>query len=147
MRKKIIYIMVLTFIVASSLVGCNSKLNHSELLSKYIEINKDYTEEKLTKNRIQEIIGLDTSIYEEGDENKFNTYTYSINDEELIILTDNKTDELVFIKYNKLNEIDLVNSLREGTDMGGYKPGFTSKFEINTFDNQEDLLNIYLKNK
>ena len=49
-------------------------------------------------------------LYTSGNENDLNSYIYSVDDEELVISTDNN-DKLVFIKYNKLNEIELVNSL------------------------------------
>ena len=144
--KKIINVAILVLIVIFSSVGCSSDSKYSDLLTKYIEINNDYTNQKITKEIIENIVGLSFSSYEEGNENDLNSYIYSFDDEELVISTDNN-DKLVFIKYNKLNEIELVNSLIDGTSIGGYKPGFTSKFEIKDLNTQKELLDSYINNR
>ena len=142
--KKIINVVILVLVVMLSFVGCGSDSKYSDLLTKYIEINDDYINEKITKENIEDIVGLPFSSYEEGNENDLNSYIYIADDEELVISTDNE-DKLVFIKYNKLNEIEMVNSLMEGTSIGGYKPGFTSKFEIKDLDIQKKLLDNYMR--
>ena len=96
--------------------------------------------------QIKEAVYLINDEREEGNENDLNSYIYSVDDEELVISTDNN-DKLVFIKYNKLNEIELVNSLIDGTSIGGYKPGFTSKFEIKDLNTQKELLDSYINNR
>ena len=144
--KKIINVAILVLIVIFSSVGCSSDSKYSDLLTKYIEINNDYINQKITKEIMENIVGLPFSSYEEGNENDLNSYIYSVDDEELVISTDNN-DKLVFIKYNKLNEIELVNSLIDGTSIGGYKPGFTSKFEIKDLNTQKELLDSYINNR
>ncbi len=144
--KKIINVAILVLIVIFSSVGCSSDSKYSDLLTKYIEINNDYINQKITKEIMEKIVGLPFSSYEEGNENDLNSYIYSVDDEELVISTDNN-DKLVFIKYNKLNEIELVNSLIDGTSIGGYKPGFTSKFEIKDLNTQKELLDSYINNR
>lgn len=143
MSKKIINVVISVLIVMLSVVGCTSDSKYSDLLTKYIEINNDYTNQQITKENIENIVGLPFSSYEEGNENDLNSYTYIVDEEELVISTDNE-DKLVFIKYNKSNEIEMVNSLIEGTSIGGYKPGFTSKFEIKDLDTQKKLLDNYM---
>ena len=142
--KKIINVVILVLVVMLSFVGCGSDSKYSDLLTKYIEINNDYTNEKITKGNIEDIVGLPFSSYEEGNENDLNSYIYIADDEELVISTDNE-GKLVFIKYNKLNEIEMMNSLIERTSIGGYKPGFTSKFEIKDLDTQKELLDNYMR--
>lgn len=146
MNKKIMNIAILTIVLIFSFTGCSSEKKYSDLFAKYIEINDNYTNKKITKDNIKDIVGLPFSCYEDGTGNDLNSYIYSINDEELVISTDND-DKLVFIKYNKSNEIELVNSLIEGTLIGEYKPGFTSKFETKDLNTQKKLLDNYINNK
>ena len=53
--KKIINVAILVLIVIFSSVGCSSDSKYSDLLTKYIEINNDYTNQKITKEIIDMI--------------------------------------------------------------------------------------------
>lgn len=145
MMKKIVCISLIIFSIL--LVGCNHESQYSKLLAKYIKICEQYSNKPLPKNTIEEIIELKTSSYNKGKGEDFNSYIFTSDDEELTILTDNKTDKLAFINYNKVNEVDLSYSTKKDTSIGDSKYGFTSKFNLDTLDKQKYLLNKYLNKK
>ena len=62
--KNITNIVILVLIVIFSSVGCSSDSKYSDLLTKYIEINNDYINQKITKEIIENIVGLSFSSYE-----------------------------------------------------------------------------------
>lgn len=143
-KRSLILFLLVIFSIGFIFTGCNKQQDgYSEFMSKYIEISKDYSGKKLTKENIENIINKDIKTFKKGNDNDLNSYTFNMNDEELIISTDFKTDELVFIRYAKLGEIELANVTKEGVDMGGYKPGFTSNLKSNNLNNQINLLNKY----
>ena len=84
--KKIINVAILVLIVIFSSVGCSSDSKYSDLLTKYIEINNDYINQKITKEIMENIVGLPFSFYEEGNENDLNSYIYIVLMMKLILM-------------------------------------------------------------
>lgn len=150
MKRKIICISLIVFSIL--LVGCNnnSKNNNSKysnLQSKYIEICEKYKDKPLTKNTIEEIVGLKALSYNKGEGEDCNSYTFIVDDEEFLILTDNKDDKLVLANYKKDPEIDLAYCTKKEAYVGDYTYGFTTKVKQNTLENQKQLIDKYLNEK
>lgn len=72
-------------------------------------------------------------------------YLFEVNDEKIRAYTDKKTNELYLLKYE--GKIDMVNSLKEGIDIGGYAPGLTVQYKSDSIDQQKTELDRQLSKK
>lgn len=148
LNNKIMTLLLFGFMVFG-VVGCsNNDTKYTNFQKAYFSISEQAESDiSLKKDDLENLVGVtasDTNIGEnEGDGN---SYLFEVNDETLLILTDAKTEKVSFLKYEKVGDITLVNSLEEGTDVGGYKPGYTSQYNSNSKNEQKSQLDLYLNN-
>lgn len=146
MKKISLSIVTILIFILLIFIGC-SKVQYTNFQDVYIKIVEEKNNRVFDKNYLEELVGTEVTEMGKGDKSKndLNSYKFIANDEELLFLTDSNSDELVLIKYEKYSDIKLVYSLKEGTDIGGYKPGFTSEFLSKDFEVQRYQINEYLK--
>lgn len=141
-KKLVVTYIILTLIL---LVGCSEKkLEFTRFQESYFDICEGLENKKsFSQDELENIIGdkvLDINVADDKNSD-LNCYTFKADDEEIKILINPKTNNIDFIKYEKIGEIKLVNSLKENTDIGGYKYGFTSEYKLKDINSQKKQFN------
>lgn len=147
LKKKIkILLIILAVLIVGILSLCyNKKTSYTNFQTKYLEICERSSSESFTLKQLEKILDSKVSKTYKGNNENSNSYTFSVNDEELLILTNSNNDTLEFIQYNQFGNFELTYSSIQGTDIGGYKPGYTGKYNSSNFENQKKQLKIYFE--
>lgn len=154
-KKSFIKFISIVFVILTFSIGC-SKVQHSDSQDKvqysnfqniYMEIVEEKDNKTFTKDILEDMVGLGVSNTQKGnsDNGDLNSYSFNSDNEELLVLTDSFSDELMLIKYEKFGDVKLVYSSKEGTDIGGYKPGFTSEYISKDSNLQKIQFDAYIK--
>ncbi|RDY22647.1 hypothetical protein CHF27_012295 [Romboutsia maritimum] len=145
-NRKVLLILLTISFLGFIFSGCDKKVEYTTLQTKYIDIcEKSKSSKSFTKKNLEELIGIKVSEEVKGKDKDSNAYTFKIDNEKLLIYTDNNNDELLFIQYNNLIGLELTYSLKTDMNFGEYY-GFTGKYNSESFENQKNQLNLYLKN-
>ena len=138
MKKKSSNLMFI-FVLAFSLViviGCTNQSKNTKFQNAYFEISsKAENQDTFSKENLEKIVGIKSNKAKD-----INTYIFESNGESLMVgLNDDR--KLDIIKYEKNDEITLVNCLVDDTNIGGYTKGYTSKFKLNNLEKQKKEFN------
>ncbi len=143
--KKIYSNLIFVFVLAFSLViviGWTNQSKNTKFQNAYFEISrKAENQETFSKENLEKIVGIKSNKAKD-----INTYIFENNGESLMVgLNDDR--KLDIIKYEKNDEITLVNCLVDDTNIGGYTKGYTSKFKVNNLEKQKKEFNNIVNKK
>ena len=146
--KNNLKILLLIIIFSISIAGCSKEVEYTSFQNAYFEISdKAKKNEIFNKNTLESIIGGKVTEFKKSEkEDDFNYYNFEENDEDITIALDSD-GKLKFIKYEKAEEIILVNNLEAGSNMGGYYEGFTSRYKVENLESQKEQLKNILRNQ
>lgn len=149
LRNKIIYLLILVFIGFAGIRCSKKEIEYTNFQKSYFSICEEAKKEtNLGQADLEKLVGIKASKVKIGESKEDgNSYFFEENDESLLIFTDTKSKKVSFLKYEKVGDIVLTNSLEEGTDIGGYKTGFTSQYNVSSEEEQKSQLNLHLNDK
>lgn len=132
-----------------SIVGCGSdSLEETSLQQAYFTIsNKSKENNIFTQSELEKIVNKKVDEVISGEaENDLNVYLFIEKEESIKVFTDKKDNELYLLQYQIDDEIVIVNSVKEGIDLG-YPKGYTVKYKLDTLEEQEQVLQEVLNIK
>lgn len=143
-KSKILFFIIIFLI---SITGCSKEVEYTSFQNAYFEISdKAKKNEIFDKSILESIIGEKVTEFKKSEKkDDFNSYIFEENDEDITIALDSD-GKLKFIKYEKAEEIILVNNLEPGSNIGGYYEGFTSRYKVKNLESQKEQLKNTLKN-
>lgn len=142
MKKKCINLFIFMLVFSLFIVtGCTNKKEYTKFQNAYFEISsKAENKDTFNKDNLEKIVGSKSNKAKD-----INTYIFESNGESLMIGL-NDDSKLDIIKYEKNDEITLVNCLVDNTNIGGYTKGYTSKFKVNNLEKQKKEFNTFSSN-
>lgn len=142
MNKNLNYkkVSILTLFIISifGMLGCSKEnIEYTNFQKVYFGISEQAKNNStLSKENLEDIVGVKVSTYLSGpSEEDLNVYLFEAKDEKIRVCTDKKSNELYFLRYDE--KIAMINSLKEGIDIGGYAPGLTVQYKTDSIDQQK----------